>query len=138
MIKKNGINKVNTYVKTTKFGMNQNIKNLSQKNAKKAKNNNTTNKIKKTTSPKNYNNPETKIKNPNYPIYPGIIERGKTKISQSVNIFSDYDNDFNEYFYNNDSISNKPKVKKDVKKSNITNDNKKIYDEKEKIKKSQR
>ena len=138
MIKKNGINKVNTYVKTTKFGMNQNIKNLSQKNAKKAKNNNTTNKIKKTTSPKNYNNPETKIKNPNYPIYPGIIERGKTKISQSVNIFSDYDNDFNEYFYNNDSISNKPKVKKDVKKSNITNDNKKIYDKKEKIKKSQR
>ena len=138
MIKKNGINKVNTYVKTSKFGMNQNIKNLSQKNAKKAKNNNTTNKIKKTTSPKNYNNPETKIKNPNYPIYPGIIERGKTKISQSVNIFSDYDNDFNEYFYNNDSISNKPKVKKDVKKSNITNDNKKIYDEKEKIKKSQR
>ena len=138
MIKKNGINKVNTYVKTSKFGMNQNIKNLSQKNAKKAKNNNTTNKIKKTTSPKNYNNPETKIKNPNYPIYPGIIERGKTKISQSVNIFSDYDNDFNEYFYNNDSISNKPKVKKDVKKSNITNDNKKIYDKKEKIKKSQR
>ena len=59
MNKKNGINKVNTNVKSSKFGINQNIKNLSQKNYKKAKINSTTNKIKKTNSPKNLNNQET-------------------------------------------------------------------------------
>ena len=137
MNKKNGINKANTNIKLSKFGINQNLKNLSQKNAKKAKINNITNKIKKTNSPKNSNNPETKIRNPNYPIYPGISERGKAKISQSVNIFNDYSNDLNNYYFNNDNVSNKPKAKKDLKKSNVVTNNK-INNEKEKSKKSQK
>ena len=137
MNKKNGINKVNTNVKSSKFGINQSINNLSQKNAKKAKNNNITNKTKKTNSPKNTNNnTETKIRNPNYPIYPGISERGKTKLFQSVNIFNDYTNDFNNY-YNNDYTSIKPKAKKNSKKISVITNNKKI-EEKEKLKKSQR
>ena len=136
MNKKNGINKVNTNVKSSKFGINQSINNLSQKNAKKAKNNNATNKIKKTNSPKNTNNPETKIRNPNYPIYPGISERGKTKLFQSVNIFNDYTNDFNNY-YNNDYTSIKPKAKKNSKKTSVITNNKK-NEEKEKLIKSRR
>ena len=134
MNKKNGINKVNTNVKSSKFGINQNIKNLSQKNYKKAKINSTTNKIKKTNSPKNLNNQETKIRNPYYPIYPGI--RGKTKISQSVNILNDDYNDLN-YYYNNDYTTVKPKSKKDSKKTSVFTNNKK-NEEKEKLKKNQR
>ena len=136
MNKKNGINKVNTNVKSSNFGINQNIKYLSQKNYKKAKINSTTNKIKKTNSPKNLNNPETKIRNPHYPIYPGISERGKTKISQSVNILNDDYNDFN-YYYNNDYTTVKPKSKKDSKKTSVFTNNKK-NEEKEKLKKNQR
>ena len=137
MNKKNGINKVNTNVKSSKFGINQSINNLSQKNAKKAKNNNITNKTKKTNSPKNTNNStETKIRNPNYPIYPGISERGKTKLFQSVNIFNDYTNDFNNY-YNNDYTSIKPKAKKNSKKTSVITNNKK-NEEKEKLIKSRR
>ena len=136
MNKKNGINKVNTNVKSSKFGINQNIKNLSQKNYKKAKINSTTNKIKKTNSPKNLNNQETKIRNPYYPIYPGINERGKTKISQSVNILNDDYNDLN-YYYNNDYTTVKPKSKKDSKKTSVFTNNKK-NEEKEKLKKNQR
>ena len=132
MNKKNGINKVNTNVKSSKFGINQNIKNLSQKNYKKAKINSTTNKIKKTNSPKNLNNQETKIRNPYYPIYPGI--RGKTKISQSVNILNDDYNDLN-YYYNNDYKTVKPKSKKDSKKTSVFTNNKK-NEEKEKLKKN--
>ena len=134
MNKKNGINKVNTNVKSSKFGINQNIKNLSQKNYKKAKINSTTNKIKKTNSPKNLNNQETKIRNPYYPIYPGI--RGKAKISQSVNILNDDYNDLN-YYYNNDYTTVKPKSKKDSKKTSVVTTNKK-NEEKEKFKKNQR
>ena len=134
MNKKNGINKVNTNVKSSNFG--QNIKNLSQKNYKKAKINSTTNKIKKTNSPKNLNNQETKIRNPYYPIYPGINERGKTKISQSVNILNDDYNDLN-YYYNNDYTTVKPKSKKDSKKTSVFTNNKK-NEEKEKLKKNQR
>ena len=134
MNKKNGINKVNTNVKSSNFGINQNIKYLSQKNYKKAKINSTTNKIKKTNSPKNLNNQETKIRNPYYPIYPGI--RGKTKISQSVNILNDDYNDFN-YYYNNDYTTVKPKSKKDSKKTSVFTNNKK-NEEKEKPKKNQR
>ena len=134
MNKKNGINKVNTNVKSSNFGINQNIKYLSQKNYKKAKINSTTNKIKKTNSPKNLNNQETKIKNPYYPIYPGI--RGKTKISQSVNILNDDYNDLN-YYYNNDYTTVKPKSKKDSKKTSVFTNNKK-NEEKEKLKKNQR
>ena len=134
MNKKNGINKVNTNVKSSNFGINQNIKNLSQKNYKKAKINSTTNKIKKTNSPKNLNNQETKIRNPYYPIYPGI--RGKTKISQSVNILNDDYNDLN-YYYNNDYTTVKPKSKKDSKKTSVFTNNKK-NEEKEKLKKNQR
>ena len=134
MNKKNGINKVNTNVKSSNFGINQNIKNLSQKNYKKAKINSTTNKIKKTNSPKNLNNQETKIRNPYYPIYPGI--RGKTKISQSVNILNDDYNDLN-YYYNNDYTTDKPKSKKDSKKTSVFTNNKK-NEEKEKLKKNQR
>ena len=134
MNKKNGINKVNTNVKSSNFGINQNIKNLSQKNYKKAKINRTTNKIKKTNSPKNLNNQETKIRNPYYPIYPGI--RGKTKISQSVNILNDDYNDLN-YYYNNDYKTVKPKSKKDSKKTSVVTTNKK-NEEKEKFKKNQR
>ena len=136
MNKKNGINKVNTNVKSSNFGINQNIKYLSQKNYKKAKINSTTNKIKKTNSPKNSNNQETKIRNPYYPIYPGINERGKTKISQSVNILNDDYNDFN-YYYNNDYTTVKPKSKKDSKKTSVFTNNKK-NEEKEKLKKNQR
>ena len=134
MNKKNGINKVNTNVKSSNFGINQNIKYLSQKNHKKAKINSTTNKIKKTNSPKNLNNQETKIRNPYYPIYPGI--RGKTKISQSVNILNDDYNDLN-YYYNNDYTTVKPKSKKDSKKTSVFTNNKK-NEEKEKLKKNQR
>ena len=134
MNKKNGINKVNTNVKSSNFGINQNIKYLSQKNYKKAKINSTTNKIKKTNSPKNLNNQETKIRNPYYPIYPGI--RGKTKISQSVNILNDDYNDLN-YYYNNDYTTVKPKSKKDSKKTSVFTNNKK-NEEKEKLKKNQR
>ena len=134
MNKKNGINKVNTNVKSSNFGINQNIKYLSQKNYKKAKINSTTNKIKKTNSPKNLNNQETKIRNPYYPIYPGI--RGKTKISQSVNILNDDYNDLN-YYYNNDYKTVKPKSKKDSKKTSVFTNNKK-NEEKEKLKKNQR
>ena len=134
MNKKNGINKVNTNVKSSNFRINQNIKNLSQKNYKKAKINSTTNKIKKTNSPKNLNNQETKIRNPYYPIYPGI--RGKTKISQSVNILNDDYNDLN-YYYNNDYTTVKPKSKKDSKKTSVFTNNKK-NEEKEKLKKNQR
>ena len=134
MNKKNGINKVNTNVKSSNFGINQNIKYLSQKNYKKAKINSTTNKIKKTNSPKNLNNQETKIRNPYYPIYPGI--RGKTKISQSVNILNDDYNDLN-YYYNNDYKTVKPKSKKDSKKTSVVTTNKK-NEEKEKFKKNQR
>ena len=134
MNKKNGINKVNTNVKSSNFGINQNIKYLSQKNYKKAKINSTTNKIKKTNSPKNLNNQETKIRNPHYPIYPGI--RGKTKISQSVNILNDDYNDLN-YYYNNDYTTVKPKSKKDSKKTSVFTNNKK-NEEKEKLKKNQR
>ena len=134
MNKKNGINKVNTNVKSSKFGINQNIKNLSQKNYKKAKINSTTNKIKKTNSPKNLNNQETKIRNPYYPMYPGISERGKTKISQSVNILNDDYNDLN-YYYNNDYKTVKPKSKKDSKKTSVFTNNKK-NEEKEKLKKN--
>ena len=133
MNKKNGINKVNTNVKSSNFGMNQNIKYLSQKNYKKAKINSTTNKIKKTNSPKNLNNQETKIRNPYYPIYPGI--RGKTKISQSVNILNDDYNDLN-YYYNNDYTTVKPKSKKDSKKTSVVTNKK--NEEKEKFKKNQR
>ena len=136
MNKKNGINKVNTNVKSSKFGINQNIKYLSQKNYKKAKINSTTNKIKKTNSPKNLNNQETKIRNPYYPMYPGISERGKTKISQSVNILNDDYNDLN-YYYNNDYTTVKPKSKKDSKKTSVFTNNKK-NEEKEKLKKNQR
>ena len=136
MNKKNGINKVNTNVKSSNFRINQNIKNLSQKNYKKAKINSTTNKIKKTNSPKNLNNQETKIRNPYYPIYPGISERGKTKISQSVNILNDDYNDLN-YYYNNDYTTVKPKSKKDSKKTSVFTNNKK-NEEKEKLKKNQR
>ena len=136
MNKKNGINKVNTNVKSSNFRINQNIKNLSQKNYKKAKINSTTNKIKKTNSPKNSNNQETKIRNPYYPIYPGINERGKTKISQSVNILNDDYNDLN-YYYNNDYTTVKPKSKKDSKKTSVFTNNKK-NEEKEKLKKNQR
>ena len=136
MNKKNGINKVNTNVKSSNFGINQNIKYLSQKNYKKAKINSTTNKIKKTNSPKNLNNQETKIRNPYYPIYPGISERGKTKISQSVNILNDDYNDLN-YYYNNDYTTVKPKSKKDSKKTSVFTNNKK-NEEKEKLKKNQR
>ena len=136
MNKKNGINKVNTNVKSSNFGINQNIKNLSQKNYKKAKINSTTNKIRKTKSPKNLNNQETKKKNPYYPIYPGISERGKTKISQSVNILNDNYNDLN-YYYNNDYTTVKPKSKKDSKKTSVFTNNKK-NEEKEKLKKNQR
>ena len=136
MNKKNGINKVNTNVKSSNFGINQNIKYLSQKNYKKAKINSTTNKIKKTNSPKNLNNKETKIRNPYYPIYPGINERGKTKISQSVNILNDDYNDLN-YYYNNDYTTVKPKSKKDSKKISVFTNNKK-NEEKEKFKKNQR
>ena len=132
MNKKNGINKVNTNVKSSNFGINQNIKYLSQKNHKKAKINSTTNKIKKTNSPKNLNNQETKIRNPYYPIYPGI--RGKTKISQSVNILNDDYNDLN-YYYNNDYTTVKPKSKKDSKKTSVFTNNKK---NEEKLKKNQR
>ena len=132
MNKKNGINKVNTNVKSSNFGINQNIKYLSQKNYKKAKINSTTNKIKKTNSPKNLNNQETKIRNPYYPIYPGI--RGKTKISQSVNILNDDYNDLN-YYYNNDYTTVKPKSKKDSKKTSVFTNNKK---NEEKLKKNQR
>ena len=134
MNKKNGINKVNTNVKSSNFRINQNIKNLSQKNYKKAKINSTTNKIKKTNSPKNLNNQETKIRNPYYPIYPGISERGKTKISQSVNILNDDYNDLN-YYYNNDYTTVKPKSKKDSKKTSVFTNNKK---NEEKLKKNQR
>ena len=134
MNKKNGINKVNTNVKSSNFGMNQNIKYLSQKNYKKAKINSTTNKIKKTNSPKNLNNKETKIRNPYYPMYPGISERGKTKISQSVNILNDDYNDLN-YYYNNDYTTVKPKSKKDSKKTSVFTNNKK-NEEKEKLKKN--
>jgi ubiquitin C-terminal hydrolase len=136
MNKKNGINKVNTNVKSSNFGINQNIKYLSQKNYKKAKINSTTNKIKKTNSPKNLNNQETKIRNPYYPIYPGINERGKTKISQSVNILNDDYNNLN-YYYNNDNTTVKPKSKKDSKKTSVFTNNKK-NEEKEKLKKNQR
>ena len=136
MNKKNGINKVNTNVKSSNFGINQNIKYLSQKNYKKAKINSTTNKIKKTNSPKNLNNQETKIRNPYYPMYPGISERGKTKISQSVNILNDDYNDLN-YYYNNDYKTVKPKSKKDSKKTSVFTNNKK-NEEKEKLKKNQR
>ena len=132
MNKKNGINKVNTNVKSSNFGINQNIKYLSQKNNKKAKINSTTNKIKKTNSPKNLNNQETKIRNTYYPIYPGI--RGKTKISQSVNILNDDYNDLN-YYYNNDYTTVKPKSKKDSKKTSVFTNNKK---NEEKLKKNQR
>ena len=132
MNKKNGINKVNTNVKSSNFRINQNIKNLSQKNYKKAKINSTTNKIKKTNSPKNLNDRETKIRNPCYPIYPGI--RGKTKISQSVNILNDDYNDLN-YYYNNDYTTVKPKSKKDSKKTSVFTNNKK---NEEKLKKNQR
>ena len=132
MNKKNGINKVNTNVKSSNFRINQNIKYLSQKNYKKAKINSTTNKIKKTNSPKNLNNQETKIRNPYYPIYPGI--RGKTKISQSVNILNDDYNDLN-YYYNNDYTTVKPKSKKDSKKTSVFTNNKK---NEEKLKKNQR
>ena len=134
MNKKNGINKVNTNVKSSNFGINQNIKYLSQKNYKKAKINSTTNKIKKTNSPKNLNNQETKIRNPYYPMYPGISERGKTKISQSVNILNDDYNDLN-YYYNNDYTTVKPKSKKDSKKTSVFTNNKK---NEEKLKKNQR
>ena len=134
MNKKNGINKVNTNVKSSNFGINQNIKYLSQKNYKKAKINSTTNKIKKTNSPKNLNNQETKIRNPYYPMYPGISERGKTKISQSVNILNDDYNDLN-YYYNNDYKTVKPKSKKDSKKTSVFTNNKK-NEEKEKLKKN--
>ena len=134
MNKKNGINKVNTNVKSSNFGINQNIKYLSQKNYKKAKINSTTNKIKKTNSPKNLNNQETKIRNPYYPMYPGISERGKTKISQSVNILNDDYNDLN-YYYNNDYTTVKPKSKKDSKKTSVFTNNKK-NEEKEKLKKN--
>ena len=133
MNKKNGINKVNTNVKSSNFGINQNIKYLSQKNYKKAKINSTTNKIKKTNSPKNLNNQETKIRNPYYPIYPGI-KRGKTKISQSVNILNDDYNDLN-YYYNNDYTTVKPKSKKDSKKTSVFTNNKK---NEEKLKKNKR
>ena len=134
MNKKNGINKVNTNVKSSNFGINRGVKYLSQKNYKKAKINSTTNKIKKTNSPKNLNNQETKIRNPYYPIYPGI--RGKTKISQSVNILNDDYNDLN-YYYNNDYTTVKPKSKKDSKKTSVFTNNKK-NEEKEKLKKNQR
>ena len=134
MNKKKGINKVNTNVKSSNFGISQNIKYLSQKNYKKAKINSTTNKIKKTNSPKNLNNQETKIRNPYYPMYPGISERGKTKISQSVNILNDDYNDLN-YYYNNDYTTVKPKSKKDSKKTSVFTNNKK---NEEKLKKNQR
>ena len=139
MNKKNGINKVNTNVKSSNFGISQNIKYLSQKNYKKAKINSTTNKIKKTNSPKNLNNQETKIRNPYYPIYPGI-KRGKTKISQSVNILNDDYNDLN-YYYNNDYKTVKPKSKKDSKKTSVFTNNKKnqrLYEEERKKKEKEK
>ena len=133
MNKKNGINKVNTYVQSSKFGINQSINSLSQKNAKKAKNKNTTNKIKKTNSPKNSMTKETKYKNPKFPFSSVVGERAKTKISQSVNIFDDNYNDINNYYYNENSYKKKD-YKKDLKKSSNTTNNK-VYDNKERTKK---
>ena len=133
MNKKNGINKVNTYVPSSKFGINQSINSLSQKNAKKAKNKNTTNKIKKTNSPKNSITNKTKYKNPNFPFSSVVGERAKTKISQSVNIFDDNYNDINNNYYNENQYKKKD-YKKDLKKSSNTTNNK-VYDVKEKTKK---
>jgi len=133
MNKKNGINKVNTFVQSSNFGINQSINSLSQKNAKKAKNKNTTNKIKKTNSPKNSMTNETKYKNPKFPFSSVVGERAKTKISQSVNIFDDNYNDINNYYYNENPYKKKD-YKKDLKKSSNTTNNK-VYDDKERTKK---
>ena len=133
MNKKYGINKVNTNVQSSKFGINQSINSLSQKNAKKAKNKNTTNKIKKTNSPKNSMTNETKYKNPKFPFSSVVGERAKTKISQSVNIFDDNYNDINNNYYNENQYKKKD-YKKDLKKSSNTTNNK-VYDNKERTKK---
>ena len=126
-----GNNKISNDINKNKFEFSKNVKNLSMKNAKQAKQKNPNTKIQNSKFPKKSYNYEEKNKTDEYPLYPNLSSSRKSKLSQSVNVNYDYNN--NKY-YNKDSIAKKTTIQSNSKRSlNWTNN--KFYNNKEKEKK---